>query len=94
MAEPQFGTPMSWHDYIGLVSLINHEHKFATSFDNPKSKHVKYMVPTLDVRDGMVFHVVLRGMSGEHTFDFRDEPKPLLDRIKAWLNDETNNNTP
>lgn len=60
-----------------------------------KSPQVKYIDSTVDMRNGQVFSITLRGFGHEHHFhtvnEQRDNPIPLDKRILDFL--ETRHNT-
>jgi len=89
---PECGEPLSKAQFRELMKIIEAGHRFAQYTGRaPHCKHIKYITPILDLRDSMVFRVSFRGLVGEKTFDFRDGPQPMFDRIKKWLEEDKPN---
>lgn len=82
MLEPHSLTAAQFNE---IMQIIKKKHRFGR-----KGKHIKYVFPSMDMRDYAVFHVRFEGMfsDGEGKFDFRDSERPMYERIMEWLGEE------
>lgn len=69
-----------------IINLIWDKHRFGGLSKNKDNtcKHIKYVRPNFDMRDGCIFNVKF----DDKMFDFRDDERPMYERIMEWLNTE------
>lgn len=84
---------MTKEQFETVMSEIEKYHKFGRYYQDKKvrekNKHIKYVRPSWDMRDGMCFSVKFEGLTcgmvGK-TFGSGEETVPLFNRIMEWLN--------
>jgi len=89
--------PMTIDEFTDLAKHIYQHHSPVSKAIVDGKRVVKYIDPHIDLRDGMVFSVSLRGYGWEQNFSVvnegRDIPESLDTRIRNWLNDDLSNRT-
>lgn len=85
---PRVGEPLTCSEFNDIVATIRKHHRFGVSFENPNSRHVKYIRPHLDLCDDRVYRVEFKGFGTTTVFDFRDSDEPMYKRINEWLQGE------
>lgn len=74
--------------YEQIIDVVWDRHRFGGLSDSPDKKHIKYVRPNWDMRDGMCFSIKFDGMFGTITFNSGyPETEPMYDRIMRWLED-------
>ncbi|MUT66041.1 hypothetical protein [Paenibacillus sp. NEAU-GSW1] len=81
---------MTKEQYDLVIKEIEENHYFGKSFSTaPNSKHIKYVRPNWDMRDGMCFSIQFDGLScgmgGKAFGSGHLESEPLYDRVMNWL---------
>lgn len=79
---------MNSKQFNELVEYIHKNHSFGKLSKNEKrSKHIKYVDSTLDMRNGKIFSVTLRGVFDDITFTTNNENthRDLFTWIMDWL---------
>lgn len=66
-----------------MIEIVKH-HRFGglSNSDNRPCRHIKYIRPNWDMRDGRCFTITF----DRKVFDFRDNDTPMFERIMNWLN--------
>lgn len=81
------GKALSLDEFRDVLREVVTKHRFGMSAELGKSRHIKYMTPTIDFRTLDVFHVEVRYLGNKKVFDCRDgDERSMYDRIMAWLN--------
>ncbi|OXM83987.1 hypothetical protein [Paenibacillus rigui] len=83
--EPKCGEELSKEQYDSIMQEIVKNHRFAKG-----GRHIKYIDPHWDMRDGMCFAIQFRGLfgNGRILFDGRQSERSMSDRIMSWLDGE------
>ena len=81
--NPQNGDALNKEQYGLIMNEIWKNHRFAKG-----GRHIKYIDPHWDMRDGMCFSIQFRGLinTGKIDFDSRQSEVSMYDRIMIWLN--------
>lgn len=92
MPEEVYEKALTLEQFDELTKEIAANHRFYF-WDTPldvKDRKIKYIYPSIDVRDGniFIFHVSFRGLEGTKSFNYIEGDQPLYHRIKRWLNRE------
>ncbi len=80
--------PMGFAELQELLAHIEEEHH---PFVRTRGKQVKYVHPSIDMRDSKVFSITFRGFSWEREFytqnECRDLPDSLFERCMKFLDE-------
>lgn len=83
---PRNGRPLTFTEFAKILYDIRDHHRWGES-DARRSRWIKYIRPSFDMRDCKVFNVEFQGGHGTKTFDCRDSDEPMHERIMRWLRD-------
>lgn len=78
---PLAGEALTLQQFAAIVKEVQANHRFGW-----QGRMIKYVTPTIDMRDDKIFHIHFRLFGDPFTFDFRDSEEPMYDRIMQWLN--------
>lgn len=86
LPAPVTGEPLSMDQFLSLMQEIGTNHGFYVWRNG--SRHIKYVRPSFDMRDGKCFAVAFECLGPAATFRWTDSAEPMYNRIMAWLKGE------
>lgn len=75
---------MTKPQYDKVMNEVWKNHRFSRS-SYEHTKHIKYVRPNWDMRDGMCFSITFDGIINKEFKSGHGETLPMFDRIMTWL---------